>query len=153
MASERCTLTEASLQKILIKLVEEELQILRRKQLRFIVKDRNERGIEMIIGFIIWSMASLVFLSIGIKCRRSQEPVGFFTSCEPTQIENIEKYNKAVSRLWLVAAVFLEIMGIPLLFLEQNSVYFILVVFGVVIGMIVMMVVYLKIEGKYKKRG
>jgi hypothetical protein len=37
------------------------------------------------------------------------------------------------------------------LFLEQNSLLFIPIIFAVVIGLIVMMVAYLRIEAKYKK--
>lgn len=107
-------------------------------------------GDKMIVGFIIWSGVALLFVSIGVKCGRSKVPVGFFANVETTQVENVEKYNKAVSKLWFVTATIYEIMGIPLLFLEQNSLYFIPIVFGVMFEMIVMMVVYLKIEAKYR---
>lgn len=105
----------------------------------------------MIIGFTIWSIVTIIFVGIGISCRRSNEPVGFFTGCQPTTIENVERYNKAVSNLWFVSASVYEIMGVPLLFLEQNSVLFVPIIFAVVIWVIVMMVVYLKIEAKYKR--
>lgn len=65
---------------------------------------------------------------------------------------HVEKYNKAVSKLWFVSAGVYEIMGVPLLFLEQNSLWLVPIIFGVVLGFIVMMVVYLKIEAKYKKK-
>ena len=105
----------------------------------------------MIIGFIIWSIVTVIFVGIGISCRKSRETVGFFTGCKPAIIENVEQYNKAVSKLWFVSAGVYEIMGVPLLFLEQNSLLFIPIIFAVVIGLIVMMVAYLKIEAKYKK--
>lgn len=105
----------------------------------------------MIIGFIIWSIVTVIFVGIGINCRKSRETVGFFTGCKPPIIENVAQYNRAVSNLWFVAAGVYEIMGVPLLFLEQNSLLFIPIIFGVVLGLIVMMVVYLRIEAKYKK--
>ena len=105
----------------------------------------------MIIGFILWSIVTVLFVSIGISCRKSVDPVGFFTGCKPSEIENVCGYNKAVSKLWFVSAAIYEIMGTPLLFVEQNSLLFIPIVFGVVIGLIVMMVVYLQIEGKFRK--
>ena len=105
----------------------------------------------MFIGFIIWSIVVILFIGVGISCRKSDEPVGFFTGCKPPKIKNVPGYNKAVSKLWFVSTVIYEIMGVRLLFLEQNSLLFIPIVFGVVIGLIVMMVVYLKIEGKYRK--
>ena len=105
----------------------------------------------MIIGFIIWSIVSILFVGIGFNCRKSDEPAGFFIGCKPPKIENVSGYNKAVAKLWFATAVIYEIMGVPLLFLEQNSLLFIPIIFGVAIGLIGMMVVYLKIEGKYRK--
>lgn len=105
----------------------------------------------MIIAFIIWSIVAAIFLGIGISCRRSNEAVGFFTFVKPPVVDDIRRYNNAVSVLWFVAAVVLEIMGVPFLFLEQNSPVFILLIFAVIILIIVMMVTYIKIEGKYKK--
>ena len=106
----------------------------------------------MIIGFIVWSIVTAIFIGIGISCRKSQEAVGFFTGCKPPTIENVERYNKAVSKLWFVSAGIYEVMGVPLLFLEQNSLLFIPIIFGVVIGLILMMVVYMRIEARYKKK-
>ena len=105
----------------------------------------------MILGFIIWSIVTVIFLGIGISCRKSNEAVGFFTGCQPPVIVDVKCYNKAVSKLWFVSAGICEVMGAPLLFLRQNSLLFIPLVFAVIIGLIVMMVVYLKIEAKYKK--
>ena len=82
----------------------------------------------MIIGFLIWSRVACVFIGVGISCRKSEEPSGFFTGCKPPEIKDVSRYNKAVSRLWFVP-----------------------IVFGIIIGVITMMVVYLKIEGKYRK--
>lgn len=105
----------------------------------------------MIIGFIIWSIVAAVFLGIGINCRRSTKPAGFFTFVVPPEIEDIVHYNNAVSVLWLTAAAVLEIIGIPILFLEQNSPFYIFVILGVMFLLIAMMIAYLKIEAKYRK--
>lgn len=106
----------------------------------------------MLIGFMIWSIASIIFLGIGISCRKSKEAVGFFTFVKPPEVENIKKYNYAVSVLWFVVAGMFEIIGIPILFLKQNSPLFIPIIFAVMLLVIAMMVVYLKIEEKYKGR-
>lgn len=105
----------------------------------------------MIIGFVIWSIVAVIFLGIGINCRKSHEAVGFFTFTKPPIVTDIERYNCTVSILWFVMAGILEIIGVPLLFLEQNSPLFILVIFAVVILIIAAMIVYLKIEAQYKK--
>lgn len=107
----------------------------------------------MMIGFVIWSIVAAIFLSIGISCRKSSAAVGFFTFVKPPIVEDVKRYNNAVSILWFVAAGILEIIGIPFLFLKQNSPLFILMIFAVVILLILMMILYFKIESIYKKRG
>lgn len=105
----------------------------------------------MVIGFIVVSIVAFVLLAIGISCRKANEAVGFFTFTKPPEVENVKDYNIAVSILWFVAAGVIEILGILMLFLEQNSPIFIIVLFAVVILVIAMMVVYIKIEAKYKQ--
>lgn len=105
----------------------------------------------MVIGFGIVSIIAAIFLGIGISCRKSHEAVGFFTFVEPPTVEDIEHYNRAVSILWIVAAGVVEILGIPCVFLRQNSPLWILVIFAVMLLVIVMMIAYLKIEAKYRK--
>lgn len=104
----------------------------------------------MLIAFIIWSIVAVLFLVIGIVGRKSNEAVGFFTFVNPPEVIDVNKYNHAVSVLWIMAAVVLELIGVPLLFLEQNSPMFILMIFGVVVLIIGMMIAYLRIESKYK---
>ena len=104
----------------------------------------------MIIGFFIWSIVAIMFLGIGISSRKANEAVGFFTFEKPPKVKDVKRYNKAVSTLWFVLAAVLELIGVPFLFLQQNSPVFILIIFAVVILILIMIVVYLKIETKYK---
>lgn len=104
----------------------------------------------MLIAFIIWSITAVLFLGIGIVGRKSKEAVGFFTFVKPPKVTDINRYNHAVSVLWMVAAVVFEIIGVPLLFLEQNSPMSILLIFGVVVFVLGMMIAYFRIEAKYK---
>lgn len=105
----------------------------------------------MVIGFIIWSIVAAIFLGIGISCRKSNEAVGFFTFVKPPSVENVMQYNNTVAVLWFIAAGALEIIGIPILFLKQNSPLFILIIFAVMILVIAIIIAYLRIEAKYKK--
>ena len=86
----------------------------------------------MLIGFVIWSIVSLIFVGIGISARRAKEPVGFFTGVKPPVVKDKVKYNKAVSMLWFVYAILLELLGLPLLFLKQNSPGFVISILGTV---------------------
>ena len=104
----------------------------------------------MIIAFIIWTIVAVLFLLIGISARKSKEPIGFFTFVKAPSVKDTKGYNHAVSNLWFAVAVLFEIMGIPFLFLEQNSPFFFLMVFGVVGLLIGMMIAYNVIESRYK---
>lgn len=105
----------------------------------------------MIIAFVIWSVAALLFFGISISVRKSKEAVGFFTFAKPPEVTDVRRYNHSVSMLWIVAAVIFEIIGIPFLFIEQNSPMFIFEILGVIVWAIGIMLGYLKIEAKYRR--
>lgn len=105
----------------------------------------------MVIGFMIVSIAALILLAIGISCRKADEAVGFFTFVKPPRVEQVKDYNNAVSILWFAAAGIIEISAIPMLFLKQNSPFFLLLTVEAILLVIAMMIVYIKIEEKYKK--
>ena len=105
-----------------------------------------------IIAFIVWTIVALFFVGIAISARKSKVPVGFFTGVKPPEVTDVKAYNRAVSTLWFVVATLLELMGVPFLFLEQNSAHFIFIILLIMPLMIGMAVVYLRIEGRYKKK-
>ena len=98
------------------------------------------------IGFMIWSLVAVLFAGIGLSTWKSEETAGFFTFVKPPVIRDVKAYNHAVSILWSVSAVLLEMIGIPLLFLDQNSPVFIPIIFAVVVLLIGMMIAYLRLE-------
>lgn len=104
----------------------------------------------MIIGFIIWTLVSLVMLGIGIWSYNSKESVGFFTGVKPPKVTDVKKYNHAVAFLWFAYAFVLECLGIPFLFLEQNSAGFIPVVIGAVAASLALAIGFFFVEKKYK---
>lgn len=100
----------------------------------------------MVMGFIIWSIVAIIFMLIGISAWKSKHEVGFFTFSKPPKIKDVVKYNHAVGKLWFSFATILEIIGIPFLFIEQNSPISILIIFEVMILVIALIIIYLKIE-------
>ena len=65
----------------------------------------------MIIGFVIWSLVSLLFFGVGFSSWKAKEPVGFFTGVKPAQMKDVTAYNRAVAKIWFVFAGLLEIVG------------------------------------------
>lgn len=106
----------------------------------------------MVVAFIIWSIVAIIFMLIGISSWKSEQEVGFFTFSNPPKMKDIVKYNHAVSKLWFLFAVILEVIGIPFLFIEQNSPIFILTIFEVMILVIAIIIIYLRIEKKYRQQ-
>ena len=102
------------------------------------------------MGFILWTLITLVFVYIGITTRKSNIPVNLFTFGDVPKVNDIKRYNKAGSNLWLVFTLLFEMIGISLLFIKQNSPFVVLIVLGVVFLVIGMMVAYIKIESKYR---
>lgn len=105
----------------------------------------------MIVGFVIWSIVAIIIALIGRNCRGRKEAVGFFTFVDPPKVKDVKAYNRAVSNLLISAAAVFEALGAFFMFLEQNSPLFIMLMLAIAVWLIALMVVYLKIEAKYKK--
>lgn len=97
-------------------------------------------------------MVPIIFLGIGISFRKANEAVGFFIFAKPPKIEDIQRYNNAVSTLWFVVAGMFELLGIPFLFSKQTTPVFILIILAVRILILAMIYVYYTIETKYQTR-
>lgn len=104
----------------------------------------------MVIAFVIWTVVSLIFLLIGVNSWKSEKAVGFFSNAKPPEIKDVKKYNKAVAKIWFGFAAAMEIIGIPLLFIEQNSPVALLIAFAVVALIIGIMILYTRVEAKYR---
>ncbi len=103
------------------------------------------------IGFIFWSIVLLIFIAIGINSWRAKNAVGFFTGEKPPNIpeHNVKAYNHAVAIIWFVFGGIYEMLGLPLLFYEQNSPYFIIIILGVVFWVIGLIVAYIVVQNHY----
>lgn len=104
----------------------------------------------MIIAFVIWSVVAVIFLAIGVSAWKAKEPIGFFTFVDPPKVKDVKRYNHAVAKLWFAAAIIFEVLGVPMLGLKQNSPQTIFMILGVVALVIAMVIVYTRVEAKYK---
>ncbi len=86
------------------------------------------------IAFIGWTIVACVFVMMGITHWKSDQVRGMVNSRIPQIPEkNIKKYNHAVGILYWIFSILLELLGIPLLFLEQNNPIFLITILGTVI--------------------
>lgn len=103
-------------------------------------------------GFIIWSLVFLLILGVGIWALRSDKAVAFFSGTKPPDVTDVRKYNRSVAALWFVYAVLFELLGLPLLFLEQNRLGFLWSVAGVPVITIALPAAYHRICRRYGKK-
>ena len=57
-----------------------------------------------------------------------------------------------VAMLWFVTGIVFELIGVPFLYLKQNSPAFVFMMLATVVLVIVMVVVYLSISRKYEEK-
>lgn len=106
----------------------------------------------MKIAFIIWACIGLIFIVIGIFDYFSEKPVGFWANAKTVPIGDVKMYNRAMGKLFFCFGIIFILFGLPLLFSEQNSPVILLSVIGLMFEVIGMMIVYMKIEAKYRRK-
>ena len=106
-----------------------------------------------IYAFSAFALIGVFFLVMGIRCRHSDKPSGFWANAEQFEVTDVRAYNKAMSKLWFVAAVLYTVIGIPLL-TQANILLVILVsIIGCMIVTIGIMIFFTTvIEPKYRKK-
>ena len=105
----------------------------------------------MLIGFIIWSAVSLLLLGIGFWSWNSGKAFGFYSGVKPPEVKDVRKYNHSVAVLWFAYALLFWLLGIPFLFLKQNSALFLVSILGTVAITLALVIAYQKILQKYRK--
>ena len=105
----------------------------------------------MILGFVIWSFMAIMIAGFGVYSLKSESAVGFFAGVEPPKVKDVKKYNRTVAVMWFVYAIILELLGIPLLYLEQNSAGFIIPILGTVLFTTALIIAYTMIVNKNKE--
>lgn len=104
------------------------------------------------LAFIIWAAVGIIIFGIGIFSFFSKKPVGFWANAELFDVEDYQKYNYAVGKLFCVFGIVFIVLGVPLLG-GQNSSLVIISVVGVMVETILLMAIYtLVIERKYRKK-
>ena len=107
-----------------------------------------------IMGFVIWTAVSCIFIGIGIYDLRtkSHKEVGFWANVKTPSMSDVKAYNRAVGRLFIVYGIVMILLGLPLLG-GQNSPAIILTIVGLLLETIAIMAVYeIGIKSKYEKK-
>lgn len=106
---------------------------------------------EGIGAFISFVSVGLLFIGIGVFSLKSKKPVSFFTFYKVTEneVSDAKAYNKAVGILWVIYGVFWALLGSLFIFLGE-TIGGIFIMFLSFPSVIVLILVYLRIKGKYE---
>lgn len=104
----------------------------------------------MWISFFIFTAVSILFYIIGVVSWKAKEPVGFFTGIKPPKVKDTKAFNHAVAKIWFVFATLFELLGIPLLWISEDSTYGIFLALLVMFWTFGLIITYLIVEQKYK---
>ncbi len=103
------------------------------------------------IAFLIWSCCGIFFFSIGLYSFIAKKPVGFWANdCAPIMVTDMKKYNAAVGKLWIGFSFYFMILGLPFLLCPQRKAVLLLSILMLFFGILGMMLIYLRIEDKYR---
>lgn len=96
-----------------------------------------------------WLFMSVVIYFFGIYAWKAQKPVSFWNIAHKIEVHHVEKYNRAVAKMWISFAFAFDIIGLPMLS-GQNSAWIVFLVLGTMAWTIALMAVYTGIEKKYR---
>ena len=106
-----------------------------------------------IYAFSSFALIGLFFLILGIRCRHSDKPSGFWANAEQFEVTDVRAYNKAMSKLWFVAAILYTALGLPLLTPSNILLVILVSIIGCMIVTIGIMIFFTTvIEPKYRKK-
>ena len=106
-----------------------------------------------IYAFSAFALIGIFFLVMGIRCRNSNKPSGFWANAEQFEVTDVRSYNRAMSKLWFVAAVLYTAIGLPLLTPANILLVILISVVGCMIVSIGLMIFFTTvIEPKYRKK-
>ena len=108
--------------------------------------------ITRLITFILWTFCGVFLMGFGVRAFRAKEAVGFWANAKTVPMADVKHYNLAVGKLWLAAGLVFILLGVPLLLTGQNSALVMFSVIGVMFWVIALMIIYTRIEAKYRKK-
>lgn len=103
----------------------------------------------MVYALCMWLVVSGLFAGIGIVSWNAKKAVRFWNLSHQIRVSNVKRYNRAVAKMWFVFAVLFAVTGVPLVG-GYSSAWIIFSILGGMIWAIGLMVVYVRIEKKYR---
>lgn len=106
---------------------------------------------DTIVFLMILFICASIFISIGIFALNKKTPINFWsgTTVSPEEIRDIKAYNRANGLMWIIYGASYILYGVLGFFVSGDIITLIMIV-GTLGGLILMVMVYRRIYGKYK---
>lgn len=104
------------------------------------------------IAYIIWASLGGLLAIMGIITIFLNKPASFWANFKSIEPKAYKEYNLRVGLIWIGFGIYLALIGLPFLLMEDNKLAFLIPILGIVIGVIAVMVIYSKIELKFKQK-
>lgn len=105
----------------------------------------------MLMKLIICSIPTFIFLMISVNARKETKAVCFFNFTKRPIVDDVKRFNLAISNLWIAAACILELACVFALFCIPDSSVFVFMTFAEIVLILGVVASYFKIQKKYKK--
>lgn len=105
----------------------------------------------MLMKLMICSIPTFIFLMLGVNARKETKAVCFFNFTKRPIVDDVKRFNLAISNLWIVAACILELAYVFALFCITDSSVFVFMTFAEIVLILGVVASYFKIQKKYKK--
>ena len=92
-----------------------------------------------------------IFIIIGIITFLMKKPASLWSNFKGIEPKDYKPYNLRVGLLWIGFGIYVALLGVIAYFIEGN-IRLIPLILGMMLGVILLMVIYSKIELKYKNK-
>ncbi|MGN8819236.1 hypothetical protein ACTNEN_13105 [Oribacterium sp. HCP28S3_H8] len=102
----------------------------------------------MLMKLMICSIPTFIFLMLGVNARKETKAVCFFNFTKRPIVDDVKRFNLAISNLWIVAACILELACVFALFCIPDSSVFVFMTFAEIVLILGVVASYFKIQKK-----
>ena len=100
----------------------------------------------MLMKLIVCSIPTFIFLMISVNARKETKAVYFFNFTKRPIVDNVQRFNLAISNLWIAAACILELACVFALFCIPDPSVFVFMTFAEIVLILGVVASYFKIQ-------
>ncbi len=94
--------------------------------------------------YSVCAIIGLIFIVSGVLCLFAKKPVAFYIKAtKKHNVADVKKYNKSIAKMLISYGLAIILFSIPILLAEQNSMFFLIPIFGIILSSQILIFVHL----------